>query len=139
MGLYSEFVLLSFFFVVWHSSKLLSCVGRNLFEAEVGPVHCYLLASLFCRVKAKPKKKKKKKEGAHLGFHSGLLSSCVLSVRQSRKSRVMQFCSSLSLVLFYPDHYGGALSWIWFDSVDLIKMFSVSVLVSEVVVCSIDS
>lgn len=51
-ALLKEFVVWSFF--SWHSSKLLSCIGRNLFEAEVGPIHCYLLASLFCRIKAKP-------------------------------------------------------------------------------------
>lgn len=46
------------FFFFWHSSELLSCIGRNLFEAEVGPIHCYLLASLFCRIKAKPREHK---------------------------------------------------------------------------------
>lgn len=46
-ALLKEFVVCSFFFH-WHSSKLLSCIGRNLFEAEVRPIHCYLLASLLC-------------------------------------------------------------------------------------------
>lgn len=37
-----------------HGSRLLSCIGRNLFEAEVGPIHCYLLPCLFCRIEAEP-------------------------------------------------------------------------------------
>lgn len=55
------FVVWSSFF--WHSSKLLSCIGRNLFEAEVGPIHCYLLASLFRRIKAKPTGNKNRQRG----------------------------------------------------------------------------
>lgn len=40
-----------------HPSELLSCVRRNFFEAEIGPVHGYFLSSLFRRVQTKPEGK----------------------------------------------------------------------------------
>jgi len=47
---------------LWHSATLLSCAGRNLFEAEVGPIHCYLLPGLFSRIQAKPGERGRREE-----------------------------------------------------------------------------
>lgn len=67
-----EFVVPCFIF--WQ--RLLSCVGRNLFEAEVGPVYSYFLSSLLRRVQAKPEGKEKRQEANHLYICGNHLYIC---------------------------------------------------------------